>query len=65
MRRPRHLDSAASTDAQWARNEPLSPDRAPKRDGHRRDRREVIDAIAHTFQTGTRRVRLPDEYGNW
>ncbi|MFD6864647.1 transposase, partial [Streptomyces diastaticus] len=41
------------TDAQWARIEPLLPDRTPKRGGRWRDHREVIDAIAYKFQTGT------------
>ncbi|WP_394816267.1 hypothetical protein [Streptomyces mooreae] len=31
---------------QWARIEPLLPDRTPKRGGRWRDHREVIDAIA-------------------
>lgn len=30
-----------------------------------RDHREVIDAIAFTFQTGTQWVHLPEKYGNW
>ncbi|MEU1909949.1 MULTISPECIES: transposase [Streptomyces] len=50
------------TDAQWARIEPLLPDRTPKRGGHWRDHREVIDAIAFTFQTGTQWVHLPEKY---
>ncbi len=41
------------TDAQWARIEPLLPDRTPKRGGRWRDHRQVIDAIAFKFQTGT------------
>ncbi|WP_443075532.1 transposase [Streptomyces sp. NBC_01483] len=41
------------TDAQWARINPLLPDRTPKRGGRWRDHREVIDAIAFKFQTGT------------
>ncbi|MBC3983290.1 transposase [Streptomyces sp. AC536] len=41
------------SDAQWARIETLLPDRTPKRGGRWRDHREVIDAIAFTFQTGT------------
>ncbi|MTE17985.1 transposase [Streptomyces sp. TRM43335] len=41
------------TDTQWARIEPLLPDRTPKRGGRWRDHREVIDAIAYRFQTGT------------
>ncbi|WCN04078.1 IS5 family transposase [Streptomyces sp. M92] len=53
------------TDAQWARNEPLLPDRTPKRGGRWRDHREVIDAVAYKFQTGTQWVHLPEKYGNW
>ncbi|MCX5174317.1 IS5 family transposase [Streptomyces virginiae] len=53
------------TDAQWARIEPLLPDRSPKRAGRWRDHREVIDAIAFKFQTGTQWVHLPEKYGNW
>ncbi|MEV7979875.1 transposase [Streptomyces sp. NPDC086519] len=47
---------------QWARIEPLLPNRTPKQGGRRRDHREVIDAIAFTFQTGTQRVHLPEKY---
>ncbi|MFE9315670.1 IS5 family transposase [Streptomyces albidoflavus] len=53
------------TDAQWARIEPLLPDRTPKRSVRWRDHREVIDAIAYTFPTGTQWVHLPEGYGNW
>ncbi len=53
------------TDAQWARIEPLLPDRTPKRGGRWRDHREVIDAIAFNLQTGTQWVHLPEKYGNW
>ncbi|MEH0509283.1 IS5 family transposase [Streptomyces sp. B21-106] len=53
------------TDAQWARIEPLLPNRTPKRGGRWRDHREVIDAIAFKFQTGTQWVHLPERYGNW
>ncbi|MFD3480510.1 IS5 family transposase [Streptomyces sp. NPDC058695] len=53
------------TDAQWARIEPLLPDRTPKRGGRWRDHRQVIDAIAWKFQTGSQWVRLPAEYGSW
>ncbi|MFG3283437.1 transposase [Streptomyces sp. NPDC048111] len=52
------------TDAQWARIEPLLPDRSPKQGGGRRHHCEVIDAIACKFQTGTRCVHLPEKYGN-
>lgn len=53
------------TDTQWARIEPLLPDRTPKRGGRWRDHRQVIDAIAFKFQTGTQWVHLPERYGNW
>ncbi|MDV5143978.1 IS5 family transposase [Streptomyces sp. SBC-4] len=53
------------TDAQWARIEPLLPDRTPRRGGRWRDHREVIDAIAWKFQTGSQWVHLPEKYGNW
>ncbi|MFI1351290.1 transposase [Streptomyces lydicus] len=42
------------TDTQWARIEPLLPDRTPKRGGRWRDHRQVIDAMAFTYRTGTR-----------
>ncbi|MEW9512665.1 transposase [Streptomyces bacillaris] len=35
------------------------------RTGRRRDLREVTDAIAHKFRTGTQRDPLPGEYGDW
>ncbi|WTO51000.1 transposase [Streptomyces chartreusis] len=46
------------TDTQWARIEPLLPDRTPMRGGRWRDHREVIAAIAFKFQTGTQWVHL-------
>ncbi|MEU0664067.1 transposase [Streptomyces lavendulocolor] len=52
------------TDAQWARIEPLLPDRTPRRGGRWRDHREVIDAIAWKLQTGSQWVHLPEKYGN-
>ncbi|MEV7392240.1 transposase [Streptomyces sp. NPDC091215] len=52
-------------DAQWARVEPLLPDRMPRPGGRWRDHREVIDAIAFKFRTGTQWVHLPEKYGNW
>ncbi|MFI1120525.1 transposase [Streptomyces hygroscopicus] len=47
------------TDAQWARIEPLLPDRTPKRGGRWRDHREVIDAIAGRSRSRVRRGRHP------
>ncbi|WP_407706649.1 transposase [Streptomyces phaeochromogenes] len=48
------------TDTQWARIEPLLPDRTPRQGGCWRDHREVIDAIVFKFQTGTQWVHLPE-----
>ena len=53
------------TDAQWARIEPLLPDRTPRRGGRWRDHRQVIDAIAFKYRTGTPWMDLPEEFGSW
>ncbi|WP_442785479.1 transposase [Actinacidiphila sp. DG2A-62] len=53
------------TDAQWARIEPLLPDRTPKRGGRWHDHREVLDAIAFKSRTATEWAHLPEKYGNW
>ncbi|MFI8339175.1 IS5 family transposase [Streptomyces sp. NPDC085639] len=53
------------TDAQWARIEPLLPDRTPKRGGGWRDHRQVIDAIAFKYRTGTPWMDLPERFGSW
>ncbi|MFI2609283.1 IS5 family transposase [Kitasatospora sp. NPDC018619] len=53
------------TDAQWVRTEPLLPDRTPRRGGRWRDHRQVIDAIAWKFRTGSPWVHLPAGYGSW
>ncbi|WP_433539398.1 Tn3 family transposase [Streptosporangium sandarakinum] len=53
------------TDAQWARIEPLLPDRTPRRGGRWRDHRQVIDAIAFRFRTGTPWMDLPEHFGSW
>ncbi|MCZ4507906.1 transposase [Streptomyces sp. ActVer] len=50
------------TDVQWARIEPLLPDRTPKRGGRSRDHREVIEAIACKSQTGIQWIHLPEKY---
>ncbi|MFF2206149.1 transposase [Streptomyces sp. NPDC058145] len=47
------------TDAQWARTEPLLPDRSPRRRGRWRDHRQVIDAIAFKYRTLVFRVLPP------
>ncbi|WP_323451837.1 IS5 family transposase [Streptomyces yaizuensis] len=53
------------TDAQWARIEPLLPDRTPRRGGRWRDHRQVIDAIAFKYRTGTPWMDLPESFGSW
>ncbi|WP_199819205.1 IS5 family transposase [Streptomyces sp. NRRL S-378] len=53
------------TDAQWARIEPLLPDRTPRRGGRWRDHRQVIDAIAWKYRTGSPWMDLPGEFGSW
>ncbi|MCX4973385.1 IS5 family transposase [Streptomyces sp. NBC_00620] len=58
------------TDAQWARVEPLLPERRPRRGGCWRggcwrDHRQVIDAIAFTYRTGTPWMSLPEHFGSW
>ncbi|MFD7886559.1 IS5 family transposase [Streptomyces bauhiniae] len=53
------------TEAQWARIEPLLPDRTPKRGGRWRDHRQVIDAIAFKYRTGTPWMDLPEHFGSW
>ncbi|MFJ9884712.1 IS5 family transposase [Streptomyces sp. NPDC091287] len=53
------------TDAQWARIEPLLPDRTPRRGGRWRDHRQMIDAIAWKYRTGSPWMDLPTEFGSW
>ncbi|MYU48405.1 transposase [Streptomyces sp. SID7803] len=53
------------TDAQWAKIEPLLPDRTPRRGGRWRDHRLLIDAIAFKYRTGTPWTDLPEKYGSW
>ncbi|WP_420918715.1 IS5 family transposase [Streptomyces coelicoflavus] len=52
------------TDAQRARTEPLLPDRTPKRGGRWRDHRQMIDAIAFKYRTGTPWMDLPEHFGS-
>ncbi|WP_420706738.1 transposase [Streptomyces sp. NRRL S-1824] len=55
--------------SEWAKGPPSAtpafPDRTPRRGGRWRDHREVIDATAWKFQTGSQWVHLPEKYGNW
>ncbi|MEU6869032.1 transposase, partial [Streptomyces sp. NPDC046876] len=45
--------------------EPLLPDRTPKRGGRWREHRQVIDAIAFKYRTGTPWMDLPERFGSW
>ncbi|CUM35779.1 Mobile element protein [Streptomyces venezuelae] len=41
------------------------PDRRPRRGGRWRDHRQVIDAIAFKYRTGTPWMDLPARFGSW
>jgi transposase len=49
----------------WARLEPYLPDRSPQRGGRWADHREVIEAIAWKYRTGSPWRDLPAEFGSW
>jgi len=53
------------TDEQFARLEPLLPDRTPRRGGRWMDHRQVIDAVLWRTRTGSPWRDLPASYGNW
>lgn len=53
------------TDEQWARLEPLLPDRTPIRGGRWVDHRRVIDGVLWRTRTGSPWRDLPVGYGNW
>jgi transposase len=53
------------TDEQWARLEPLLPDRTPIRGGRWVDHRRVIDGVLWRTRSGSPWRDLPAEYGNW
>jgi transposase len=53
------------TDEQWARLEPLLPDRTPIRGGRWMDHRQVIDGVMFRTRSGCAWRDLPPGYGNW
>ncbi|HWH00033.1 MAG TPA: IS5 family transposase [Pilimelia sp.] len=53
------------SDEMWARLEPYLPDRTPQRGGRWADHRELIEAIAWKYRTGSPWRDLPDELGSW
>ena len=53
------------TDEQFARLEPLLPDRTPRRGGRWMDHRQMIDGVLWRTRTGSPWRDLPGSYGNW
>jgi len=53
------------SDGAWARIEPLLPDRSPRRGGRWREHRQVIEAIAWRYRTGSPWRDLPETFGPW
>ncbi|MFH8738489.1 IS5 family transposase [Streptomyces sp. NPDC017964] len=53
------------TDVQWSRIGPLLPDRTPRRGGRWRDHRQMIEAIAWKYRTGSPWKGMPSEFGSW
>lgn len=53
------------TDEQWARLEPLLPDRTPQRGGRWVDHRQIIDGVLWRARAGNPWRDLPACYGNW
>src|SRR5688500_14177873 len=52
-------------DEAWAWMEPLLPSSTGRRGGRWRDHRQVIEAIAWKYRTGSPWRELPDRYGPW
>jgi transposase len=59
------LDRHDLTDEEWARLEPLLPDRSPRRGGRWADHRQVINGVLWRTRTGSPWRDLPACYGNW
>jgi putative transposase len=53
------------SDESWGWLEPLLPDRTRRRGGQWRDHREVLEAIAWRYRTGSPWRDLPAEFGPW
>lgn len=59
------LDRHDLTDEEWARLEPLLPDRTPRRGGRWADHRAVINGVMWRTRTGSPWRDLPGDYGHW
>jgi transposase len=59
------IDRHDLTDEEWARLEPLLPDRTPQRGGRWVDHRVVINGVFWRTRTGAPWRDLPPQYGRW
>jgi transposase len=59
------LDRHDLTDGEWARLEPLLPDRSPRRGGRWVDHRLILNGVFWRTRTGSPWRDLPGEYGHW
>src|SRR4051812_12581688 len=57
--------SCGTRDAEWARLEPLLPDRTPRRGGRWNDHRQVIDGILWRTRAGSPWRDVPPCYGDF
>jgi transposase len=57
--------SEVLSDAAWERIEPHLPSSQGLRGGRWRDHRQVIEAVAWRFRTGSPWRDLPEEFGPW
>src|SRR3712207_9100323 len=53
------------SDEAWAWMEPLLPSSAGRRGGRWRDHRQVIEAIAWKYRTGSPWREVPERFGPW
>lgn len=59
------LDRHDLTDEEWARLEPLLPDRTPRRGRQWADHRKVINGVFWRTRAGAPWRDVPSCYGNW
>ena len=59
------VDRVVISDEAWSWLAPLLPDRSPRRGGRWRDHRQVIEAIAWKYRTGSPWRELPERFGPW
>ena len=58
-------DRVVVSDEAWAWMEPLLPSSAGRRGGRWRDHRQVIEAIAWKYRTGSPWREVPESFGPW